>query len=127
MCAAAAEALTADANALKELFNLLYSPEEKAVVHISIIRGLSTNQAKGFPDHALPVIENSKEAVEVRAYAIEQLAKVLKRSHRDFPEHLRKRAKKVIGDLVEAKEKPLREAAIAYLKVEEQIAPDGGK
>jgi HEAT repeat protein len=124
--AAAAEALTAvDSEGLKEIVALLGDSSENATVKISILRGLSANHAKEFPGYSLAVIENNKEDPKVRAYAIEELAKVLNRSPRDFPERLRIRAKEVIGGLVKAEEKPLRDAAAVYLKIEEQLAHDG--
>jgi hypothetical protein len=123
--AAAAEALTADKDRFEDLHNLLFDPKEIANVKISTLRGLSLNQPKEFRDIALRVIADGEVSEDVRAWLIEEFAKVLKRNYRGFPESTRREAKQVIAGLEKSKNTRLREAAELYRTIEEQLAEDG--
>jgi hypothetical protein len=88
-------------------------------------RGLRANQQQEFPRHALPVIARAEEQAPVRAFAVEELAKVLRRHPRYFTDENRKRASALSGGLAKEAPKPLQDAATLYLKVEAQLAEDG--
>jgi hypothetical protein len=123
--AAAAEALTADKERVKDVLGRLEAPGEDARVKIAVLRGLRANRQEEFPRHALPVVARAEEQASVRAFAVEELAKVLRRHPRYFADEDRKRAGALIGGLAKEAPKPLQDAAILYLKVEAQLAEDG--
>jgi hypothetical protein len=123
--AAAAEALTADKERAKQVLDWLEKTGEGAQAKIAVLRGLRANQPKDFPHHALPFVARAEEPAAVRAFAVEELAKVLRRHPGYFTDEDRKRASAIIGGLAKEAPKPLQDAAILYLKVEAQLAEDG--